>query len=244
MLAVKPQQMREAAASLAPHLADRGRRRRSCCRSPPGIRADRRPRALAAAAIDRHRARDAEHAGADRAGASPGVFARRGVTPRAARAPRRARGGRRACSGSRREDDARRGHRRLRQRPGVRVLFPRSARGRRRGSWASRRRTRAGSPTRRSPAPSRWREAVRPSPATLRAQVTSKGGTTERALATLEAAAVKATIVAAVKAAAARAARARRRLRPRRLPMFDQAAPVPARHRSSGSSPTRSCCAS
>jgi len=42
-------------------------------------------------------------------------------------------------------------------------------------------------------------------PATLRAQVTSKGGTTERALATLEAAGVKAQIVAAVKAAAERA---------------------------------------
>jgi len=42
-------------------------------------------------------------------------------------------------------------------------------------------------------------------PATLRAQVTSKGGTTERAVASLEADAVKAKIVAAVKAAAERA---------------------------------------
>jgi pyrroline-5-carboxylate reductase len=42
-------------------------------------------------------------------------------------------------------------------------------------------------------------------PAVLRAQVTSKGGTTERALALLEADAVKAKIVAAVKAAALRA---------------------------------------
>jgi pyrroline-5-carboxylate reductase len=42
-------------------------------------------------------------------------------------------------------------------------------------------------------------------PAVLRARVTSKGGTTERALASLEADAVKAAIVAAVKAAAARA---------------------------------------
>jgi pyrroline-5-carboxylate reductase len=42
--------------------------------------------------------------------------------------------------------------------------------------------------------------------ATLRAQVTSKGGTTERAIATMEAAAVKASIVAGVKAAARRAA--------------------------------------
>jgi pyrroline-5-carboxylate reductase len=41
-------------------------------------------------------------------------------------------------------------------------------------------------------------------PAVLRAQVTSKGGTTERALATMEAASLKAGIVAAVKAAAAR----------------------------------------
>jgi pyrroline-5-carboxylate reductase len=41
--------------------------------------------------------------------------------------------------------------------------------------------------------------------ATLRAQVTSKGGTTERGIATLEEAAVKAVFVRAVKAAAARA---------------------------------------
>jgi pyrroline-5-carboxylate reductase len=43
------------------------------------------------------------------------------------------------------------------------------------------------------------------SPAVLRAQVTSKGGTTERALALLDEHAVKARFVAAVKAAAARA---------------------------------------
>ena len=42
-------------------------------------------------------------------------------------------------------------------------------------------------------------------PETLRAQVTSKGGTTERAIAALEAGAAKATLVAAVKAAAQRA---------------------------------------
>ena len=42
-------------------------------------------------------------------------------------------------------------------------------------------------------------------PAVLRAQVTSKGGTTERALSALEADAVKASIVGAAKAAAARA---------------------------------------
>ena len=42
-------------------------------------------------------------------------------------------------------------------------------------------------------------------PALLRAQVTSKGGTTERAIATLDQAAVKASVVAAVKAAAERA---------------------------------------
>jgi pyrroline-5-carboxylate reductase len=43
------------------------------------------------------------------------------------------------------------------------------------------------------------------SPAALRAQVTSKGGTTERALAAMERGAVKASIVAAVNAAAERA---------------------------------------
>jgi pyrroline-5-carboxylate reductase len=43
------------------------------------------------------------------------------------------------------------------------------------------------------------------SPAVLRAQVTSKGGTTERAVSVLEAHAAKANFVAAVKAAAARA---------------------------------------
>jgi pyrroline-5-carboxylate reductase len=42
-------------------------------------------------------------------------------------------------------------------------------------------------------------------PALLRAQVTSKGGTTERAVASLDEAKVKAALVAAVKAAAARA---------------------------------------
>ena len=42
-------------------------------------------------------------------------------------------------------------------------------------------------------------------PATLRAQVTSKGGTTERALAIMEQGGVDEHIVAAVKAAAARA---------------------------------------
>jgi len=42
-------------------------------------------------------------------------------------------------------------------------------------------------------------------PGILRAQVTSKGGTTERAIAILEADAVKTRFVAAVKAAAARA---------------------------------------
>jgi pyrroline-5-carboxylate reductase len=48
-------------------------------------------------------------------------------------------------------------------------------------------------------------EASPAEPAALRAQVTSKGGTTERALAAMEADAVKAKIVAAVKAAALRA---------------------------------------
>jgi pyrroline-5-carboxylate reductase len=42
-------------------------------------------------------------------------------------------------------------------------------------------------------------------PALLRAQVTSKGGTTERAISAMDEAAVKAAIITAVKAAAARA---------------------------------------
>jgi pyrroline-5-carboxylate reductase len=49
-------------------------------------------------------------------------------------------------------------------------------------------------------------EASTAEAATLRAQVTSKGGTTERAIAVMEDGAVKATIVAAIKAAAWRAA--------------------------------------
>jgi pyrroline-5-carboxylate reductase len=48
-------------------------------------------------------------------------------------------------------------------------------------------------------------EASDAEPATLRAQVTSKAGTTERALQTLESDAVKAKIIAAVKAATVRA---------------------------------------
>jgi pyrroline-5-carboxylate reductase len=48
-------------------------------------------------------------------------------------------------------------------------------------------------------------EASPETPAVLRAQVTSKGGTTERAIASLEADGVKAKIIAAVKAAALRA---------------------------------------
>ena len=48
-------------------------------------------------------------------------------------------------------------------------------------------------------------EASPAEPATLRAQVTSKGGTTECALAAMETGAVKAQIVAAIRAAAARA---------------------------------------
>ena len=49
-------------------------------------------------------------------------------------------------------------------------------------------------------------EASPDEPAVLRAQVTSKGGTTERAILSMEAGAVKAKIVAAVKAASLRAA--------------------------------------
>ena len=48
-------------------------------------------------------------------------------------------------------------------------------------------------------------QASSESSSVLRAQVTSKGGTTERALSVLDAAGVRAAIVAAAKAAAARA---------------------------------------
>lgn len=51
---------------------------------------------------------------------------------------------------------------------------------------------------------SRLAETSPEDPATLRAQVTSKGGTTERALQTMEAAAVKSAIMKAIKAAAER----------------------------------------
>ena len=100
---------------------------------------------------------------------------------------------------------ARRRHRRVRQRSRVRVLFPRGARPRRRWSSASARPMRASSPMRRSRARCALAEASAAEPAALRAQVTSKGGTTERAIGVLEDGAVKQRFIDAVKAAAARA---------------------------------------
>ena len=131
-----------------------------------------------------------------------GAVGRRGRPRARLVGPRR----RRRADLGRRRSDARRRHGGVRQRARVRLLLPRGARSRRAGSRLRARRMRAASPRRPSPAPSRWRRRATPEPATLRAQVTSKGGTTERAIASLEAAAVKASIVAAVKAAAQRAA--------------------------------------
>jgi pyrroline-5-carboxylate reductase len=51
---------------------------------------------------------------------------------------------------------------------------------------------------------SKLAEQSHESPATLRSQVTSKGGTTEQAILTMEAAAVKSAIIKAAKAAAER----------------------------------------
>ena len=72
-------------------------------------------------------------------------------------------------------------------------------------------RTRASSRTRRSRAPSSSRRRPTNARRRLRAQVTSKGGTTERALSVLDERAVKATFVAAVKGGRARGARGARR---------------------------------
>ena len=81
VLAVKPQQMRDAARALAPHLA---------AAAPPvvlsiaaGIRL-RRPRALARRRVAA-RPRDAQHAGADRQGHQRRCTRRPASTPRAAR---------------------------------------------------------------------------------------------------------------------------------------------------------------
>ena len=153
-----------------------------------------------------HRARDAEHAGADR----------RGHHRRLRGARRRRRGARarsRRCSQAAGDDRMVRATKRCSTRS---PAFPAAVRrtcstfsrrwSARRRSWASRRPMRARSPTRRSPAPSALAQRSEADPATLRAQVTSKGGTTERAIATLEERGVKATHSSPrVKAAARRA---------------------------------------
>ena len=135
------------------------------------------------------------------------------------------------------ESDARRGHRRVGQRARVRVLFSRGAGAGGAGARASRggrAQARVRDVRRRDQA----RAGIeRRSPATLRAQVTSKGGTTERAIASLESATVQATHSSRrCKAAAARAQRARRRARADsdRLAgasMVEHAIGIPARRR-------------
>ena len=134
VLAVKPQQMREAA-----------RRSRRIIDERAGRAVDRRRHAHRAISsrwlggYRAHRARDAQHAGAGRRGHQRRVRAARRSTRQAATLAGARAGSRRArSSGSSDEDDARCGDRRVRQRPGVRVLLPRSARSRRRASSASR----------------------------------------------------------------------------------------------------------
>ena len=116
----------------------------------------------------------------------------------------------------------------VRQRSGLRVLLPRSARAGGARARASRRPTRAGSPTRRSRVRSRSRRRATPSPATLRAQVTSKGGTTERAIGALDSARGEGRVHRRGRRRRPRARGARRRVRarslgPASLTMLDQA---------------------
>ena len=76
---------------------------------------------------------------------------------------------------------------------------------RRRASWVWNRPPRIGSRLATFSGAARLAEQSDTEPALLRAQVTSKGGTTERAVGMLDDAAVMSAIVAAVKAAAERA---------------------------------------
>ncbi len=149
-----------------------------------------------------HRARDAQHAGAGRRGHQRRLRAER------VDAAGRALAGRVLEAAGEvvwvdREDDARRGHRRV------------AAAARRTCSTSSKALEQAARELGFSAADARklayatfagaiaLAQAPTTTPATLRAHVTSKGGTTERALAMLEADGVKAKFVAAVKAAAA-----------------------------------------
>ncbi len=201
VLAVKPQQMRDAARALAPHLASAPAA--VVLSIAAGIRLADLARWLSGyERIVRAIPNTPALIGKGISGAfAAAVGRRRGTLARLVRP----RGGGRADL-ARRRRDARRRHRRVGQRARVRLLLPGSARSRRARTWAS-------------PPPRRARlahatlsgavalgEASPAEPAVLRAQVTSKGGTTERAIASMEDGAVKSTIVAAVKAAAPRAA--------------------------------------
>ncbi len=153
-MAVKPQQMRDAARQLSPFIGEVP----LVLTIAAGVRCADLGRLARRLPADR--AGDAQHAGADRrrhqrfvcdagrraAAAAPAVAGARG---RAARWSGATRG------------RSRRGHRRFGQRPGLRVLFPRSARAGGAGARARARRMRAGSPMRRSRAASRSRSRAR-----------------------------------------------------------------------------------
>ena len=199
VFAVKPQQMRDAARQLSPFIG-----------AVPLVLIDRRRRPLRrpfplARRLSADRPRDAEHAGADRRGHQRFVCDTRRSTPR--RGERR-----RGARGVRRRDPVRRRARRSTPSPACPAAARRTCSISSRRS--SRRRCELGlDAARRAPArlrdvrgQRRARAAERAEPpATLRANVTSKGGTTARALDVLNAAKVNEHFIAAVKAAAARA---------------------------------------
>ena len=204
VFAVKPQQMREAARSCAPARLQRARREHR--RRHP----HRRSLALAGWPWA-HRARHAQYAG-PRAGRGHGPLraALRGRRRSQVGRIAAVRGGRGALVRPR--GRPRRGDRGLGQRPRLCLLCDRGARAGRARAGACRGRVAHRSRSRRSSGAAKLAVERGEDPAVLRAQVTSKGGTTERALEVLEEAQVKREFVDAVKAphASDRASWARR----------------------------------